>query len=609
MTGRGIHVILSLIVAVGVAATAGFAADGGRESPFSIGAGARAIGMGGGYTALSGDPYAIYYDPAALADLEFQEFSFSHTVLFERTAYDVAAWVYPITEHHGLGVGFMRLGTGDLVRRVDYVERGSFDFTQSQMLLSYGRNFGSRFAAGVSLKILYQSLAEYSDFGIGADAALTARLVGNLNLGLIARDLMQAEMELREVVERTPRSFMLGLAWRDLAVAERFRVTASCDLEKHSDKDVKLHAGAEATLYDLFLARVGYDRDNVAFGVGLRHGRLSFDYAYKLTDYLADVHHFTVSFKLGISVPERIRRRELAKLPPEPTEEEKRLAQLTDSANYYFRRFQLDSATFYFRRALAMDPQNEEIIGTLAAIEEARRVQREQEAALQSAQDDYAQTMSSFLSQAEALLASRNYRAAEDLLGLIFDVDSENPGARAVQERIESTRAAEIVEKFDTARRAVEAGRLMDAVDAYNRILEIDPENAGARQSREQVLSTIDIPERVRTAVDMFNQGQLDDARRRFESILEVSPQEPVARDYLQRIKEAQRRPATFEDLQKDPVHWELYLEGLRHMRNKDYRKAIEAWEKVLEAYPNNPNTLNNLQQARLRLGEQTPEQ
>jgi cytochrome c-type biogenesis protein CcmH/NrfG len=37
-------------------------------------------------------------------------------------------------------------------------------------------------------------------------------------------------------------------------------------------------------------------------------------------------------------------------------------------------------------------------------------------------------------------------------------------------------------------------------------------------------------------------------------------------------------------------------------MRNKDYQKAIDAWEQVLEVYPNNANTLNNLEQARLRL-------
>ena len=37
-------------------------------------------------------------------------------------------------------------------------------------------------------------------------------------------------------------------------------------------------------------------------------------------------------------------------------------------------------------------------------------------------------------------------------------------------------------------------------------------------------------------------------------------------------------------------------------MRDRDYQKAIDAWQKVLEAYPNNTSTLNNIEQARLRL-------
>jgi cytochrome c-type biogenesis protein CcmH/NrfG len=38
-------------------------------------------------------------------------------------------------------------------------------------------------------------------------------------------------------------------------------------------------------------------------------------------------------------------------------------------------------------------------------------------------------------------------------------------------------------------------------------------------------------------------------------------------------------------------------------MRNKEYQQAIDAWQKVLEKYPNNTNTLNNIEQARLRMG------
>ncbi|MCH7948156.1 MAG: hypothetical protein IIC66_10205, partial [candidate division Zixibacteria bacterium] len=56
------------------------------------------------------------------------------------------------------------------------------------------------------------------------------------------------------------------------------------------------------------------------------------------------------------------------------------------------------------------------------------------------------------------------------------------------------------------------------------------------------------------------------------------------------------------ETLQADKEIWPLYLEGLKHMRDKKYGAAIAAWQKVLKVYPDNPNTLNNIDQASLRL-------
>ena len=78
--------------------------------------------------------------------------------------------------------------------------------------------------------------------------------------------------------------------------------------------------------------------------------------------------------------------------------------------------------------------------------------------------------------------------------------------------------------------------------------------------------------------------------------------QNPVAIEYLRKIDATEEGAATLEDIHRDRVIWQHYLDGLRYMRNKEYQNAIDAWNKVLEVYPNNVNTLNNIEQARLRL-------
>jgi tetratricopeptide (TPR) repeat protein len=320
-----------------------------------------------------------------------------------------------------------------------------------------------------------------------------------------------------------------------------------------------------------------------------------------------DVHHISISFFLGTSTTERIRLRELAKLPPEPTEEEKRFSALMATANRFFLRFQLDSARVYFQQALEMQPDNEEIIGTLAAIEEARRVQGEQEEALRVARESINQTLHTFITQSEQMLAQRMYQAALDFLGLIFEIDPGNTSANQLRDQIVAARSAELAASLERAQQAAQASRWSEAVEAYNRVLELDPENPTAQQAKLQMVAALDLPQRIRLAVELFDRGELAEAAMRFRAILGVNPNETVAQEYLRRIQErpAVRPVATLEDLQKDRESWELYLEGLRFMRNKEYQKAIEAWEKVLLAYPNNANTLDNLEQARLRLGTQ----
>jgi tetratricopeptide (TPR) repeat protein len=199
------------------------------------------------------------------------------------------------------------------------------------------------------------------------------------------------------------------------------------------------------------------------------------------------------------------------------------------------------------------------------------------------------------------------YRAALDFLGLIFEIDPGNISANQLRDQIVVARNAELAASLERAQQAAQASQWSEAVEAYNRVLELDPEDSTSQQAKLQMLAALDLPQKIRLAVELFDRGKLAEAATRFRAILDVNPNESVAQDYLRRIQERQavRPAATLEDLQRDRESWELYLEGLRFMRNKEYQKAIEAWEKVLQAYPNNANTLDNIKQARLRLGTQ----
>jgi tetratricopeptide (TPR) repeat protein len=602
----GIHIVAVIVLYCHIVAIAG---DAGQESPFSVGVGARALAMGGGLTSLADDALAVFYNPAGLAAMQFQEVSFMHMTLFEGTACDYASWAYPVLSLGGFAAAYMRIGTDDIIKRSSFVETGSFDYSTSQFLISYGRRLHGGLALGVSLKVVNQTLDTYSDYGVGLDFGMTASLHKNLSAGIIIRDMIPASIKLDTTAELTPLSVVGGLSLRQIKLTDRAELTASFELEKVENRSTKVHTGAEAVFDGAYALRAGYDRDNFSFGAGLTYRRLKIDYAYKFLEYVNDSHRFSLSFLIGTSISEQERQKQQEEQQRGTAlvadERRRQFAFYKEKADMFYDRFRLDSALTYYHRALAFEEDNEEIIGTIAAIENARRIQLEQEQGLREIESELHQSIENYYTQAQSFLAKQYYAAALDMLDLIFDIDREHAGAKRLKQKIEGAMTSEIAQKFETAQAAERAGQYLTAIEAYIRILHLDPSNLQAQEAKQRAVQNLALTEQLNQAIQLFKAGKYIEARHLLHAVLAIDPSEPVALEYLKRIDQSLAQPPTLEDIQKDKATWQLYLDGLRHMRDKEYEKAIEAWEKVLQVYPNNSNTLDNLEQARLRLKSQ----
>ncbi|MCB2201395.1 PorV/PorQ family protein [bacterium] len=596
-------VLAALLVAPAFAAD-----DAGVESPFSLGTGGRSLGMGGTFTAFADDASAVYYNPAGIGRLDYHEVSLLHTTLFEGTLYNSAMWAYPVSRNDGIGFGFMRIGTDDIIKRVDGATVGEFSYANSQAIFSYGRRLTSNLAVGASFKAVNQSLDNLSDWAIGADVGFIIDMHRHLSIGFIARDFIRPGPKLQAAAEEIPRSYVGGLAIRRLPIVSGVDLSAGLDIEKFNERDLKFHGGGEVLFMDRYALRAGYDRNDIAFGAGLRAGPIKIDYAYKLMDFVDDSHRFSVSFLLGAPSAERFVEKpvyEPPPPPPPPTEKELKLMELREKANEFFHVLELDSALYYYRAMLEVDPGNQEIARTITSIEQELAQKEQQALKLQVAEKEIRQFVQRYLAQAETFRDKKYYAAAEDMIQLVLDIDPENQDALSMRQQVRDIVDSEVALKLREARAAERDGRTVDAINAYNRILELQPGNSEIVAARQQALSGLDAAAQLQVGIDLFQRGRYQQARQRFRAVLRADSSNNVAQDYLNRIATALSKPSTLEDLQANPDVWPLYLEGIRHMRNQEYQQAINAWEKVLEVFPNNEDTKNNIEQARLRLKSQ----
>ena len=263
--------------------------------------GARAIAMAGAFSAVASDASAVHWNPAALATLQRQELGFGYADRFGLGLnQSYLAYSLPIADNHALGVDWFNLGFDDS-------ELGA---GQNKLNFAYGYRNGIRAlkpyigstAIGVAGK--YRSLNFDLDgnqltsaAGWGFDLGLLAPLPFGIRLGLSVQDLGGTSLEhdggIAEKVYGT--RYRLGLAHKPI---EGLTVAAGLD--------DALRFGAEYWVQGLLALRAGLlteldtpesfgDATTTSFGLGVKYGFATLDYAYERHPVLPATHYTSLS--------------------------------------------------------------------------------------------------------------------------------------------------------------------------------------------------------------------------------------------------------------------------------------------------------------------------
>lgn len=299
----------------------------------AIGVGGRPLGMGGAYVSLVNDVTAGYWNPGALAMMNYPQFSLMHDERFGNLVnYDYGSVAVPWGVNASLGLSVIRLGVDDVPNtekawvdlnnngyfdngdRLDYGQIRFFNAADWAFIATYSKKHSDKLSYGVNLKVISRSIDDGSAWGIGFDVGAIYSVSPKFRIGANLQDitttLLAWNTGRKELITPTAKIggsydipfFKTGRITPALDFDVRFENRKFASLASAGPVSFDMHAGLEYGFKDLFALRVGYnDVKQLTFGAGVKLPKLNLDYSFAKfdgSDQLGNTHRISVTFTL-----------------------------------------------------------------------------------------------------------------------------------------------------------------------------------------------------------------------------------------------------------------------------------------------------------------------
>jgi hypothetical protein len=299
----------------------------------AIGVGGRPLGMGGAFVSLVNDVTAGYWNPGALARINYPQLSLMHDERFGNLVnYDYGSVAIPFGPSTSFGLSVIRLGVDDVPNtkeawldlnnngyfdpgdRLDYSKIKFFNAADWAVYLTYSKRQSESFSYGVNLKVISRSIDDGSAWGIGFDIGAIYNVTSKFRVGANLQDISTTYLAWntgrKELITPTAK---VGGSY-DFEIFKTGRITPAVDFDVRFENrrfaslahlgpvSFDMHAGLEYGFKDLFAIRAGYnDVKQLTLGAGVKLPKLNIDYSFAKfdnSDQLGNTHRISVMFTL-----------------------------------------------------------------------------------------------------------------------------------------------------------------------------------------------------------------------------------------------------------------------------------------------------------------------
>ncbi len=280
-----------------------------------MGIGARAMGMGGAYTAIANGPEAAHYNPGAMPFLKGHQIMASYRFLsldrkFSYLGYaqQLRPKIDPESDERplrgGLALSWIYAGVDNIDgRNLSGEHIGDFSNSESAFSLSFGLSPIDIIGVGITGKVLYNRFPKMkeddsaiSEMTVGIDFGILMKPLPFLALGFVIKDI-NAKYDWKtdkvwekdiDKIDHFPRTYRGGIA-----VSWPYQwATLGIDVEKNDQEDTKYFLGLQVEPISSIIGRLGVNQGNISFGAG---------YQFKIFNRDSQLHYALVTRDYDVS--------------------------------------------------------------------------------------------------------------------------------------------------------------------------------------------------------------------------------------------------------------------------------------------------------------------
>jgi hypothetical protein len=257
---------------------------------------ARTLGLGGAFVGAADDASTVAWNPAGLALLVPNEARFESARLFEDTSINALNFAVPGNKLPCFGLSIISLHSGQFDRTNELNDPlGTFSEGETAYIFSMARAINPRFALGTNVKVIRQTVEDFTGTGVGFDVGAVANVTPTIRIGASVLNVAGPGITLRDTKETYPIEFRGGFS----ATVLHGRGLLSAEVDQSQGPGVRFHGGSEYWVQPMFALRAGVDDQSPAGGMSYRFGgHYQFDYGV-LDHPLGLTHRIGLTYRFG----------------------------------------------------------------------------------------------------------------------------------------------------------------------------------------------------------------------------------------------------------------------------------------------------------------------